>query len=61
VTRLLARIAPGMSEICPLSELPWTEYVYICGADDDAINPAWEQWAASRQPIHRCQIQLRSR
>jgi len=45
-TRLLARIAPGMSEVCPLSELPQTEYVYICGADDDAIDPAWEQWIA---------------
>jgi hypothetical protein len=42
-TRLLARIAPGMSEVCSLSELPQTEYVYVCGADDDAINPDWEQ------------------
>jgi|SRR5579859_1268242 len=50
-TRLLAHIAPGMSEVCPLSELPETEYVYICGADDDAINPAWEQWAA-REFLH---------
>ena len=50
-TRLLARIAPGMSEVCPLSALPQTEYVYICGADDDAINPAWEQWAA-REYLH---------
>ena len=51
VTRLLARIAPGMHEVCSLSELPQTEYVYICGADDDAINPAWEQWAA-REYLH---------
>ena len=51
VTRLLARLAPGMHEVCPLSELPQTEYVYICGADDDAINPAWEQWAA-REYLH---------
>ncbi len=50
-TRLLARIAPGMSEVCPLSELPQTEYVYICGANDDAINPEWEQWAA-REYLH---------
>src|SRR5579871_885725 len=50
-TRWLARIAPGMSEVCPLSELPQTEYVYICGSDDDAINPAWEQWAA-REYLH---------
>jgi hypothetical protein len=50
-TRLLARIAPGMSEVCPLSELPRTEYVYVCGADDDAINPAWEQCAA-REYLH---------
>lgn len=50
-TRLMARIAPGMSEVCPLRELPQTEYVYICGADDDAINPAWEQWAA-REYLH---------
>src|SRR5579859_5974749 len=50
-TRLLARIAPGMSEVCSLSELPRTEYVYICGADDDAINPTWEQWAA-REYLH---------
>jgi hypothetical protein len=50
-TRLMARIAPGMSEVCSLSELPQTEYVYICGADDDAINPTWEQWAA-RKYLH---------
>src|SRR5262249_26506481 len=50
-TWLLARIAPGMSEVCPLSELPQTEYVYICGADDDAINPEWEQQAA-REYLH---------
>jgi len=50
-TRLLARMAPGMHEVCLLSALPLTEYVYICGADDDAINPAWEQWAA-REYLH---------
>lgn len=48
---LLARLAPGMSEVCPLSALPQTEYVYICGANDDAINPAWEQRAA-REYLH---------
>lgn len=41
-----ARRAPGMNEVCPLAELPHTEYVYICGERDDAIRPAWEQWAA---------------
>lgn len=50
-TRLLARIAPGMSEVFPLRALPQTEYVYICGADDDAINPAWEQ-SAAREYLH---------
>jgi len=51
VTRLLARLAPGMHEVCSLSELPHTEYVAICGADDDAINPAWAQRAV-REYLH---------
>ena len=51
VTRLLARMAPGMREVCPLSALPQTDYVYICGADDDAISPVWEQ-SAAREYLH---------
>lgn len=46
ITRYLARISPGMSEVCPLSELPKVEYVYICAEKDAAIRPAWEQRAA---------------
>lgn len=46
LTCFLARIAPGMSEACPLSELPQVEYVYISAEKDDAIRPEWEQWAA---------------
>lgn len=46
ITRMLARRAPGMNEVCPLTELPKVEYVYISGEKDDAIRPAWEQWAA---------------
>jgi hypothetical protein len=40
-----------MNEVYPLSELPQTDYVSICGADDGAINPVWEQWAA-REYLH---------
>ncbi len=46
VTRFLALQAIGMNEICPLTELPKVEYVYISGEKDDAIRPEWEQWAA---------------
>lgn len=46
ITRMLASRAPGMNEICPLTELPPAEYVYICGERDEAIHPEWEQWAA---------------
>jgi hypothetical protein len=46
ITRFLARLAPGMSEVCPLTELPKVEYVYISAEKDDAIRPEWEQWAA---------------
>jgi hypothetical protein len=46
ITGFIARRAIGMNEICPLTELPKVEYVYICGEKDDAIRPAWEQWAA---------------
>ena len=51
VTRFLARQAIGMNEVCPLTELPKVEYVYICGEKDDAIRPQWEQWAA-REYLH---------
>ncbi len=51
ITRFLARIAPGMSEVCPLTELPKVEYVYICAEKDDAVRPEWEQWAA-REYLH---------
>ena len=46
IARDLAERAPGMSEVCPLKELPKVEYVYICGEKDDAIRPEWEQSAA---------------
>lgn len=51
ITHMLARRAPGMNEVSPLVELPRVEYVYICGESDDAIRPAWEQWAA-REYLH---------
>jgi hypothetical protein len=47
----LAQVAPEMSEVCPLKELPTVEYVYICGEKDEAIRPEWEQWAA-REYLH---------
>jgi pimeloyl-ACP methyl ester carboxylesterase len=47
----LAERAPGLSEVCPLKELPKVEYVYICGEKDDAIRPEWEQRAA-REYLH---------
>lgn len=47
----LAQRAPGMSEVCPLKELPAVEYVYVCGDKDDAIRPEWEQQAA-REYLH---------
>lgn len=47
----LAEAAPGMSEVCPLKELPKVEYVYIYGAKDDAIRPEWERRAA-REYLH---------
>ncbi len=49
--RILAQLGPGMSEICPLTELPKVEYVYISAEKDEAIRPEWEQWAA-RQYLH---------
>ena len=49
--RRLAERAPGMSEVCPLKEMPQVEYVYVCGEKDDAIRPEWEQWAA-REYLH---------
>jgi len=51
VARQLAEAAPGMSEVCPLKELPMVEYVYVCGEKDDAIRPEWEQRAA-REYLH---------
>jgi hypothetical protein len=51
ITRFLARHAIGMNEVCPLTELPKVEYVYICAEKDDAIRPEWEQWAA-RKYLH---------
>lgn len=51
MVRRLAERAPGMSEVCPLKELPKVEYVYVCGERDDAIRPEWEQWAA-REYLH---------
>ena len=46
--RILARLSPGKSEVCPLTELPKVEYVYISAEKDDAIRPEWEQWAARK-------------
>jgi hypothetical protein len=51
LARRLAERAPGMSEVCPLKELPKVEYVYVYGEKDDAIRPEWEQWAA-REYLH---------
>jgi hypothetical protein len=51
VASQLAQAAPGMSEVCPLKELPKVEYVYVCGEKDDAIRPEWEQRAA-REYLH---------
>lgn len=51
IARDLAERAPGMSEVCPLKELPKVEYVYICGEKDDAIRPQWEQRTA-REYLH---------
>jgi hypothetical protein len=51
MARGLAQRAPGMSEVCPLKELPKVEYVYVCGEKDEAIQPEWEQWAA-REYLH---------
>src|SRR6266700_121421 len=50
-TCFMAAIAPGMTEVCPLTELPQVEYVYISAEKDDAIRPQWEQWAA-REYLH---------
>lgn len=46
ITHYFAWIAPGMNEVCPLTELPKVEYVYISAEHDDSIRPQWEQWAA---------------
>jgi hypothetical protein len=51
IARMLAQRAPGMSEVCPLKELPKVEYVYICGEKDNAIRPEWEQQVA-REYLH---------
>lgn len=36
----------GISEVCPLKELPKCEYIYISAEKDEAIRPQWQQWAA---------------
>src|SRR5437870_3186195 len=51
VARQLAQAAPGMSEVCPLKELPTVEYVWVCGEKDDAVRPEWQQRAA-REYLH---------
>ncbi len=48
-------ISPATSEICPLTELPKTEYVYIAGENDDALRPEWEQRQAREFPAHKLQ------
>jgi pimeloyl-ACP methyl ester carboxylesterase len=47
----LAEAAPGMSEVCPLKELPKVEYVWVCGEKDDAVRPEWQQRTA-REYLH---------
>ena len=49
--RFLANSAPGISEVCPLKNLPKVEWLYICGEKDDAISPEWEQQIA-RKYLH---------
>jgi hypothetical protein len=46
INRYVARRAAGMNEVFPLSELPAVEWVYVCGSDDEAIRPEWEQRVA---------------
>ena len=46
LTIVFARIALGMSEVCPLKTLPKVEYVYVCGEKDEAVRPEWEQKTA---------------
>jgi hypothetical protein len=48
---LAAQRAPGMSERCPLTELPKVEWVYLYGEHDEAVRPQWERWAA-REYLH---------
>jgi hypothetical protein len=47
----LAQAAPGMSEVCPLKELPKVEYVSVCGERDNAVRPEWQQRTA-REYLH---------
>lgn len=47
----LAKRAPGMNEVCPLTELPKVDYVYISAEKDEAIRPAWQAHAA-RDLLH---------
>jgi pimeloyl-ACP methyl ester carboxylesterase len=47
----LAEAAPGMSEVCPLKELPKVEYVWVCGEKDNAVRPQWQQRIA-REYLH---------
>ena len=51
IARLAARRAAGMSEVCPLGDLPEVEWVYVAAEKDEAIRPEWEQWAA-REYLH---------
>jgi hypothetical protein len=51
IMRFLGWISPGMKEVCPLTELPKTDYLYVAGENDDALRPEWEQWQA-RQFLH---------
>jgi pimeloyl-ACP methyl ester carboxylesterase len=47
----LAQAAPGMSEVCPLKELPRVDYVWVCGEKDNAVRPEWQQRTA-REYLH---------
>jgi hypothetical protein len=51
IAGMAAEGAPGMAELCSLTELPAVEWVYISAERDEAIRPEWEQWAA-REYLH---------
>lgn len=46
IARRFARHAPALSEVCPLAELPQTEWVFISGEKDGSIRPEWQRKVA---------------